>query len=294
MYFSLRRPLLPFCDTTRPAAAEGGRFDMDFGFFASEAKWFGRWDTKSGARRGLPVAGCHVVCCCRVLLLGTKPGAPACRVPSCARCRFAAVPSAGLTGKPCCCLDSWACGRKAAAMRMACSCPSQPAPQTLHGRGAAWRSCCPAASLAAWPVRSSLCCPCCHPSVICWLPCRAGRAAQPSAHHPPPTHHGQAVPLAHIAWHPATSPSAQCPCCCLLSCFICRVNREAHDAPQHRPRTPCPADIRLSHNRVLAGSLSGTAEFAEKRKTYSFFLLTDDLAVANSSGGPKTLMYRVK
>lgn len=40
--------------------------------------------------------------------------------------------------------------------------------------------------------------------------------------------------------------------------------------------------------------MSGTAEFAEKRKTYSFFLLTDDLAVANSSGGPKTLMYRVK
>lgn len=30
---------------------EGGRFDMDFGFFAAEAKWFGRWETKSGALR---------------------------------------------------------------------------------------------------------------------------------------------------------------------------------------------------------------------------------------------------
>lgn len=29
-------------------------------------------------------------------------------------------------------------------------------------------------------------------------------------------------------------------------------------------------------------------------QVYSFFLLTEDLAVANSSGGPKTLMYRVK
>ncbi|PRW44966.1 Crossover junction endonuclease MUS81 [Chlorella sorokiniana] len=36
------------------------------------------------------------------------------------------------------------------------------------------------------------------------------------------------------------------------------------------------------------------SEFAEKRKTYSFFLVTEDLAVANSSGGPQTLMYRVK
>ena len=36
------------------------------------------------------------------------------------------------------------------------------------------------------------------------------------------------------------------------------------------------------------------AEFAEKRKTYSFFLLTEDLAVAQSSGGPKTLMLRIK
>jgi hypothetical protein len=36
------------------------------------------------------------------------------------------------------------------------------------------------------------------------------------------------------------------------------------------------------------------AELTEKRKTYTFFLLTDDVAAANSSGGPKTLMYRVR
>ena len=36
------------------------------------------------------------------------------------------------------------------------------------------------------------------------------------------------------------------------------------------------------------------AELKEKRKTYTFFLLTDDVAAANSSGGPKTLMYRVR
>lgn len=37
------------------------------------------------------------------------------------------------------------------------------------------------------------------------------------------------------------------------------------------------------------------AEFSkETRKTYTFFLLADDVAAANSSGGPKTLMYRVK
>jgi hypothetical protein len=36
------------------------------------------------------------------------------------------------------------------------------------------------------------------------------------------------------------------------------------------------------------------AEVAEKRKSYTFFLLNGDLAAANSSGGPKTLMFRVK
>lgn len=36
------------------------------------------------------------------------------------------------------------------------------------------------------------------------------------------------------------------------------------------------------------------SELTEKRKTYTFFLLTDDVAAANSSGGPKTLMYRVR
>lgn len=36
------------------------------------------------------------------------------------------------------------------------------------------------------------------------------------------------------------------------------------------------------------------AEMKSKQKVYSFFLLTDDVAVANSSGGPKTLMYRFK
>jgi hypothetical protein len=36
------------------------------------------------------------------------------------------------------------------------------------------------------------------------------------------------------------------------------------------------------------------SEVAEKRKSYTFFLLNGDLAAANSSGGPKTLMFRVK
>ena len=39
---------------------------------------------------------------------------------------------------------------------------------------------------------------------------------------------------------------------------------------------------------------SPPAELTEKRKTYTFFLLTDDLAAANSSGGAKTLMARVR
>ncbi|KAL4448612.1 hypothetical protein ABPG75_005831 [Micractinium tetrahymenae] len=45
---------------------------------------------------------------------------------------------------------------------------------------------------------------------------------------------------------------------------------------------------------VWFGRWQSRKEFATKSRVYSFFLLTDDLAVANSSGGPKTLMYRVK
>ena len=45
---------------------------------------------------------------------------------------------------------------------------------------------------------------------------------------------------------------------------------------------------------LIACQSTTPAEFDVKSKTYSFFLLTDDLAVANSSGSPKTLMYRVK
>ncbi len=42
-------------------------------------------------------------------------------------------------------------------------------------------------------------------------------------------------------------------------------------------------------------SLSGSLRPKSRHpQVYSFFLLTDDMAIANSSGGPKTLMYRVK
>lgn len=87
----------------------------------------------------------------------------------------------------------------------------------------------------------------------------------------------------------------------------------AHYRPTlaHKPHTPLCTHARapIQHQRLLPyapptltvllppavlPSVFFLAEFAEKRKTYSFFLLTDDLAVANSSGGPKTLMYRVK
>lgn len=86
------------------------------------------------------------------------------------------------------------------------------------------------------------------------LPCRPDRLCCPPN---PPTHQ------AHI--------SAVWTCTSRLSCT-------------HPITSPRATSFRCPVN----------AEFAEKRKTYSFFLLSEDLAVANSSGGPKTLMYRVK
>ena len=64
-------------------------------------------------------------------------------------------------------------------------------------------------------------------------------------------------------------------------------------------RSPPCLSLPLQWPVVLTHSLPTPAfprpEFAgpPKPKVYSFFLLCGDLALANSSGGPKTLMYRV-
>lgn len=77
----------------------------------------------------------------------------------------------------------------------------------------------------------------------------------------------------------------------------CSTAGSADELPQVDPLPLHAPSPDLTHTRTQTKPIiiNTRAEFAkEKRKTYSFFLLTDELAAAQSSGGPKTLMYRVK